>query len=238
MKLVLVLIGLAWLVYLATLHQSRGATKLYALGGVAVLAPLWYLSESISNKGRRAKILEALGTLGINSSDESRYLHPPTKGQKNFALTLAAKGEVNGRPVSIVEFTFDTGSGSHTVTHYRMQVWRECPERWPTLLIQKRPGIGSRPISQLFRAPRAGLELAAFEKRWQVTCDDKDFMVLALTPQVQEWLAAAPKNEEWLIGEGIACVSRHGKCQPQDIPGLIDRLDQFMSMLPAELESW
>src|SRR2546425_333249 len=77
-----------------------------------------------------------------------------------------------------------------------------------------------RPITELFKEPEPLIGDDAFNKRWQVVCDDRAFASGFLTPQIREFLLRAPSCKRWLLGEGWATCTWRKTCGEKDLAPL------------------
>lgn len=239
-KLFIVLLGVATFGYLISLNLPKSQSKGVVAIGMIGVAVLWWVASIFFNRARLNALTQTLAQRGftVGNPSEAMFIHTLERGQRALTSKFCARGLVAGDPIDIAEFTYMIGHGKHTRTICNMQVSRPCPGRWPDLRLSRRPGFLSRPISKLNATDAYGLESEAFAKRWEINCSDKDFAVLLLSPAAQDWLMLAPKDEYWTIVQGRICVTRQRKCSASETESLINRLNEFITMLPQELAAW
>jgi hypothetical protein len=237
-KALIILAAIGGFVYLLTLKLHRSQAKgLIVLGAIVAMALFW-LTGLAFDRRRRAELSAAMTGLGLTVGDpvEAHIVHRLDKGQRGLESKFRASEPRSG--LEIAEFTFITGSGKHRRTHHNMQASRPSPGRWPEFRLTKRPGIMRRPVTELVGNQDLGLENERFAKRWSVECHDRDFVVLLLSPIIQDWLMLAPNDESWTIADGRVCITRRRKCDAAETRALVGRLDEFLAMLPAELAAY
>jgi hypothetical protein len=232
--------GIGVFVYLVTLNVPNSSAKGVIVLSVVVCIFLLWMTGVYFDRRRRRELGEALLRMGltIGAGAEARYVHRAEKGQRGFEGKFWASGLDPHEPLQVAEFNYTTGRGKQRRTHRNMQVSRPSPGQWPEFRLSKRPGFMRRPLTELIGAQDFGLENEQFTKRWRVECADRDFVVLLLSPIVQDWLMLAPKDENWAIAEGRVCATRQRKCDVPETEALIRRLDEFLRMLPEELAAY
>jgi len=239
-QVLIVVGGLTVFVYLISLNLPKAQAKGVIAGTVVgIMGLVWGTAAYFDRKRRRelAEVLTGLG-LSVGAPREARYIHRLEKGQRSLEGKFWAEGTASGGPVEVAEFIYKTGRGKHTQTHRNMQVSRPCPGEWPAFRVSRRLSFMRRPIASLIGGEDFGLENESFGKRWSIECADKDFVVLLLAPIVQDWLMLAPKDESWTIADGRVCVTQMRRCDAAETIALINRLDEFLAMVPGELAAY
>ncbi len=235
----IILAGIAAFILMLGLNLPNSQAKgIIAVGAVFFVLLLWGTSAFFDRK-RRREIGEALAHRGVSVGlpTQARFIHTPAKGQRSLTAKFWASGNSTG-PLEVAEFTYLTGSGKHTQTHRNMQIIRPTPGAWPDLRLFRRPGLLHRNLTSLGAAQDFGLENEAFTKRWLIECADREFVLLLLSPLVQDWLMLAPKQESWTFADGRIALTHERKCYANDALQLITRLDEFLALLPSELASY
>jgi hypothetical protein len=180
--------------------------------------------------GKEAKE-KALSAGVMNFIGPFRTLRTGEKGVNWFAL-----GMVEDRRCVVLEHRYTTGSGKNSSTHYHTIASVEAPERWPVLQLSEEAFFHK--IGEKLGLRDIKVEDEEFNKRFRVKCDDEDFAVLALTPEMQAWLKLLPKRVEVSIGDRAVCVVKRWVCKAEDVATLIAAAGALRNMMPAELDSY
>lgn len=239
-KALIILAGIGLFIYLVTLNVPKSTGKgIVAVSALSFVALFMFVNFLFDRK-RRAAIAASLSTRGmiIGLPRDAEVIHRLADGQRNLEAKLWAHGQDSAGDLRIAEFTFITGRGKHSRTHRNMQASRACPDRWPYFRLSRRASFLKRPISNLAGSEDYGLENEAFSKRWSLECDDRDFVLLFLSPIVQDWLMLAPKHESWTIDQGRLCITHELKCDVAKTEALINRLNEFLQLVPPELAAY
>ncbi|MBL8763363.1 MAG: hypothetical protein JNM07_03740 [Phycisphaerae bacterium] len=228
------------------LLRGLGVLALIAVGvlGVGTLI----VAQSRAERARRAALAETLDAAGFvpvfEPSQEQRaqlfahLAHLPNFQNAGRSVRWFARGEVDGSPVTLLEYTHVVSTGKHTHTVVLSVAAAPCPESWP-LLTLKPEGFLHR-VGEIFGVHDLRLDSDAFNRRWRVSCEREDFALLALSPEAQQWLLAAPRAEQWTLGgptHAIAAV-RIGMLGPADALEFLRRPVEFMEHMPDELWNW
>ncbi|MBX3377628.1 MAG: hypothetical protein KF678_11575 [Phycisphaeraceae bacterium] len=240
LKAALVVVAIIAAVVIFSANLSRGMTKLSLVIGTIVVCFAWAIVDVTGNHFRVRRIGAAASLLGLQQHDitDARIIHAPEHKQTKFEPQLWVTGELGGAPIEIAAFEFQVGSGKNSKTYHNVQVIRPCAEGWPDLRLAPPRKFWRKPISKLLASNAAGLENPAFGKRWTLECADPDFALLLLSPEVQEWLLQAPKHERWTIESGRIALTHRRRATESDMPTMISRLDEFLAMIPAELQGY
>jgi hypothetical protein len=145
-------------------------------------------------------------------------------------------GEVDGRRVDLIEhqYVVSTGKSAHTVTHTAAAT--PVPPAWPRVTLSSRHALASWWASMTGNTFK--VENEAFNDRWIVKTESPDFVLLLLTPEVQEFLADAPSAESWHVGGGSLCWLVRKQLKPRDLPPPLARVAALRNLLPQELDVW
>lgn len=189
----------------------------------AILADKGMEVEVAPPKARREELFAPFASL--------KALRHGAKGMR-----IWARGEHDGVQVFLIEhnYTVHTGKSNHTVRHTAATA--ACPPQWPSLSLK-----GQNMITGWWanlRGKDMRLENDAFNERWIVRAENEDFALLFLSPDVQEFLCAAPSGEAWQIGDGWICWYRQKPLKAADAFVPVERLAGLMRLLPPELSHW
>jgi len=200
----------------------------------------------------RAQILAVAESLGYEvvyrpeMRDRERVfskIEPVVAGSSRGMGMIAsphAKGTDQPTACSLFMHRHTRGSGSNRSTTTTIGAIVDAPAQWPTLTLSPEH-IGYK-IGKWFGMNEFEAEHEEFNKRWFVATDDEPFAILALTPEVQDWLAEPPASpdryrELWVIGSGVvACLAQH--TSPTRLALLAERARTLRSLLPPELDAY
>jgi len=237
----LILTGAASIFALTQLNLPRNQMKFIVIGLAIANMALWWSAHLYLERKRRAAFAATLSARGFHvvGPADTPFIHDLRRGQRALSAKFGARGRDAGGDLSIAEFTYMTGSGKHSRTHRNMQVSRLAPSpHWPAFYLTRRPGLFERSTKDLNSPADFGLANEAFAKRWSLICSDPDFVLLLLSPIIQDWLMLSDKNESWTVARGHVCLTREHKCKPEDIDPMVHRLDEFLAMIPHELAAY
>lgn len=239
-KAIIVLVAAGGFIAVVLSGLPRGQGKLYIVGGGLVCVIAWALIDMGFDRARIRRIADATARLGLTLEDpaEAPIIHAAERRQSSFAAHMWARGEFAGQSLDVMSFEFDIGKGKHSQTFHSLQVARPCPNGWPSLYLSPRPRFWRRSITKLVDKADFGLENERFTKRWTIECADAEFVLLLLSPIIQDWLMLAPRHERWAILGGRLCITHRRKCEARDVEKLIHRVDEFLAMQPEELAAF
>jgi hypothetical protein len=147
-----------------------------------------------------------------------------------------AQGSIDGVDVTLILHRTLRRVGKSYETVFTMIAAIESPKAWPglrlqaeTLLTRAAAKVGMKDLQ---------VESKPFNKRWHITADDKEFAVLVLSPELQEWLLEAPKKESWTILGGHLVCAWQKPLKLNEVDLFLGRVATFKRMLPQELDEW
>ncbi len=225
------------------LQPFAGALLLGVFIAVVVMA---LVSTRRARKARHEGLSQALIALGftptISPPKASRpALFVPFAGAPELShgakgLQWAASGTIEGVRVDICEHMHmrSTGKSAHPVYYTAAAV--ECPAPWPALALTREHW--GHAIAEMLGQRDVKLDSDEFNKRWRVHSKDADFALLFLSPQTQEWLKDAPKNEAWRLGAGRLVCVWSGNIKPEAAAALAARPVALLALAPPELAAW
>lgn len=202
-----------------------------------------------SEKKRKAKLLAAI------QAADFRLLHSPDKPDKAVAEALfgrvglmrglrtggvgvcfAADKSINGREVLVLEHTYTSGSGDNKSSVRHVLAAVEAPVGWPEMTLT--PEGPLRRLAEFAGHKDIQLEDAAFNARWRIKGSDEEFATVLLSPEIQAWLAAWPKDYWLAVGHGAVVVAARGYLTAAKLPEMIRLITELMAMIPPEMEMW
>jgi hypothetical protein len=209
-------------------------------GSIFAVVILALIANDLRHRRRRRQLLAAARELGLESVElntpEAAFIHTNVKGQRSHKLRLCAVGFLGGRSARLSEYTFTTGSGRHSHTHYNLQLSQECPPDWPTVALADRPDFMHRPITQIFSKAKPVTDDAAFDHRWAVQASDEARAKKLFGPDVRALLLNGGKNEFWSVQDGWLTCTWRRVCGPADLTRLVARTEAVHAAVAAALD--
>lgn len=217
--------------------------------GIAGVAGLIWAGSRATRRAAVKRLLE-LRSLGIWSQAIDRqnrkhyfdsikhlddWLKQGSRGLLTFGETSieTSRGQV---PIRLFHhtYTINTGKSSTTITHWVAAA--PAPESWPLIRLTTESFFSK--IGKKLGLSDIQLDDPAFNDRWLVKCESEDFAIVALSPEVQNELQNAPKNEGWAFGKGyVACVQR-AALSPEQLQTLAQRAASIRVAISPELDSF
>ncbi len=208
------------------------------LGGIFGFILLVALVNVLHHRRRRRLLAAAARELGLESVDlkspDAAYVHQPIAGQKSFKLRVCAVAILADRAARFCEFTYITGSGKSTRTHFNTQLSLECPEHWPELILTGSVDFMHRPVGEFFKSKPGATDDAAFDKRWKTFGPASAETARRLGPEIRALLLQGDKSEIWCIKDGWLTCTRRKVGTAKDLPPLVERTQQVRTRLAAE----
>jgi hypothetical protein len=125
----------------------------------------------------------------------------------------------------VLEHMYTTGSGKSRQTHINTIASVPAPEHWPRLLVRRQHFLDNIVDSVKNLVPSAGalskdmtLDNADFNKTFRVQASDENFALVFLTPEVQEWMLAAPAQWSFLVHRGTFLVICKRTLKLEELP--------------------
>jgi hypothetical protein len=126
-------------------------------------------------------------------------------------------------------------TGQASVPIYHVACATEAPH-WPAVTIAPRKGW-TRLLDRLLRRRRLLLEDEAFNAAFTVKTEDEDFALTLLHPEMQRFLASH-RRVAWRVNPGWLALVYSGTMKFDRLEASLDRLREFWSLVPEELEAW
>ncbi|MGE0302394.1 MAG: hypothetical protein AB7Q91_06700 [Phycisphaerales bacterium] len=209
--------------------------------GVGVVVLVVIVAAGAGDKRRRESIVRACAESGLASAlgDDpglrAMMAHLPEMKRGRQALLWHASA-VDGSGLRLFEHRAVIGAGKHRQTIVHTIAASPCAAEWPGLVLAPE-NLFTR-LGGMLGWKDLQLDNPAFNARWRVQCSSEDFAIVALSPEMQEWLGQAPKKERWQIGSGWVCCMRAGTIAPSEAEALARRPAEFLALLPSELAAW
>lgn len=215
--------------------------------GIAIIVTLVRLSRQ-----RRAELIAALADIGFTvvatkTSDAKADAFEPFSACKALrhghkGVRLAARGEIEGLPVHLIQHTYTVSTGQSSTTIVHVAAATPVPQGWPRVKLSGEH-LGHK-LAGLFGKNDQQLENEAFNKAWHLDAEGFEpgaaeaFTVLLLSPAVQDFLTPKPKSESWEIGRGWIVCLRQASAKPETLTELANRVTALRAMLPPELDEY
>lgn len=148
-----------------------------------------------------------------------------------------ARGQSLGRDVVVIEHSYTTGSGKNkrTVNNTAAALLGRSGAGWPLLSLTGE-SIFHR-IGEKFGGIRdVQLEDERFNRRWRIKCNDEDFALAMLNPEVQQLLADADRREWWAVGgpASFVCIGRNAAVTGAQLDHMLTRLGEMVRAMAPE----
>lgn len=206
------------------------------LAGVITLVIITAKKERL----RRAAIAKALGERGLQVAQglgDREVLGPiePLASRLDKSV-WSASGTIQGLELVAVEHTYTTGAGKSRQTHNHSVVSFALPVAWPALSVTAENFLHR--IGELFGMHDIRLEDEAFNKRFRVKCDDENFAILLLNPEVQGLMMAWEKRLSLAIKGNRLCVMVTRHLDETAWIAFLDSSVAFRMAIAPELDAW
>lgn len=235
----------------AAMLAVTGRAPPQVIGAVIVLGALPLIAGivggvSASERRRKTSLREECEAMGLEHTvakqlPDRKAWFAPFEHVK--VLRTGAKGLVwiadsppGADPLVLFEHFYIVSTGNSVARIVHTVAAKPCPPSWPALTLTPRH-LGHR-IAALFERRDVQLESAEFNRRWFVRCDDEDFAILLLGPEMQTWLLETARRAVFVIGEGrLACLERKAPKRGR-LARLTGLVEGFLARVPPELEAY
>jgi Protein of unknown function (DUF3137) len=159
--------------------------------------------------------------------------HPPELKDGPSGVKWAAEVKSAKRLVWAVEHSYSRGSGKSRRTYTHTLASTQVPRTWATTTIA-RANVWNK-LSELMGKKDMQLDNSAFNKVFHVTTDDENFALVFLTPQLQEWMLATPKDWSFRVSHGTLHVLSPHASRPETLTPLCDAPAHILTLTTPEL---
>jgi len=216
------------------------------IGVIAVAILVVGLAAWKANQKRLRELFQGLTNAGFQpwaapTPDQKRALFEKLGPYRDLregwkGVVWCARGEVQGREVTLVEHRYTTGSGKNKTTTNHTIAAITAPVQWPALSLADENLLHK--IAEIFGSRDVRVEDERFNKRWRVTADDESFALLVLSPEVQAWSLTLERGTLIRVGRGGICAATKAVATGESAACLSRRVCELASLLPSELEAW
>ena len=154
---------------------------------------------------------------------------------RNATVKHVMTGDLDGRPITVFESSYMIYTGQ-TMMQVAYTVYAVDAPNWPSTHITRRNWFG-RMAMKLGRQPGLLLDNPQFNSRFKVRTENDDFAIALLSPEMQTFMLQK-MNVRWRIKDGRVCLCYSGTLKPARMPASLERMRQFWSLVPEELEAW
>jgi hypothetical protein len=205
---------------------------LLVVAGLAALGVVAFRAEEKRQRQlrhwARARGL-ARGT-GLEHAWDERY-----PGQSVFRrgrsrkVALLLGGEVDGLPVTAMDYRFVTGSGKNRTTHHRAVVIVETG--FPTIRLEiRREHVFDR-VGEFLGHDDIDFESAEFSRTFHVSSPDRKWAYDVIHARTMEYLLTAPPFAV-TFGFGEVAVIRNGRLNAQDAEAALLMARRLIELVP------
>lgn len=154
---------------------------------------------------------------------------------RNATVKHIMIGDLDGRPITVFESSYMIYTGQ-TMMQVAYTVYAVEAPAWPSTHITRRNWFG-RMALKLGRQPGLLLDNPQFNSRFKVRTENDDFAIALLSPEMQTFMLQK-MNVRWRIKDGRVCLCYSGTLKPARMAASLERMRQFWSLVPEELEAW
>jgi len=210
------------------------------LTGIAAMAAVGSAARTNRKGPRRGRAEVAANDFGLSYLAKADKSFRSAFGElpelpRNATVKHVMTGDFDGRPITVFESSYMIYTGQ-TMMQVAYTVYAvEAPD-WPSTHITRRNWFG-RMALKLGRQPSLLLDNPQFNSRFKVRTENDDFAIALLSPEMQAFMLQK-MNVRWRIKDGRVCLCYSGTLKPQRMPASLERMRQFWSLVPDELEAW
>ena len=154
---------------------------------------------------------------------------------RNATVKHLIRGEFDGRPITVFQSSYMMYTGQ-VFMQIAYTVYGVDAADWPVTHITRRNWFG-RLALKLGRQSGFLLDNPQFNARFKVRTESEDFAIALLSPEMQAFMLTKT-NVRWRIKDGRVCLCYSGTLKPARMTASLDRMRQFWSLVPEELEAW
>ena len=210
------------------------------VGSFVSVAAIRGVRRSKRNRPRLGRAETAANELGLSYLAKADKSFRSQFGElaelpRNATVKHVMRGEFDGRPITIFESSYMMYTGQAFI-QIAYTVYGVETADWPTTHITRRNWF-SRLALKLGRQSGFLLDNPQFNARFKVRTESEDFAVALLSPQMQTFMLTKT-NLRWRIKDSRVCLCYSGTLKPARMAASLDRMRQFWSLVPEELEGW
>lgn len=202
---------------------------------VIVLAVAAYLAWQVEQERRQALRAWAAKRRWKFTSGRRDGWHRDHPGVKLFERGHSRRGknvirgEVDGRPVTLVDYRYTTGHGKNRTNHRKGAVILECG--FPTVPLSIRREHALDKVGEFLGADDIDFESAEFSRRFHVESADRKWAYDVIHTRAMDYLLGAPPATiEFGFGEIV--VYRNGGCDPRKYEELLEVAGRLFGLIP------
>jgi len=143
--------------------------------------------------------------------------------------TLTLTGEVDGRPVTCLDYRFTTGSGKNQTTHRRAMVIVETGH--PVIPLQIRREHVFDKVGEFLGHDDIDFESAEFSRAFHVSSSDRKWAYDVIHTRTMEYLMGAP-HFTIAFGMGELAVYKNGRLHAADCQAALKVAHTMLEMIP------
>ncbi len=230
------------MMYLAANSVSTAGAVVLTSVIVAVIAGVIVLAVASSKKNRlrRAAIAAWLQSRGLRVSPGpvAREILGPIESlaARSEKAIWSGVGSIEGIQVVAIEHTYSTGSGKSRHTHNHSVISIALPTAWPTLSVTAEHFLHR--IGEMFGMRDIRLDDEAFNKRFRVKCEDENFALLLLNPEVQALMMTWDKRACLAVRGDRLCVYTSRHLEEAEWRAFLDGALALRAAIAPELDNW
>jgi len=141
-------------------------------------------------------------------------------------------GHFHGRPVTLLDYQYSTGSGKNRTTHHRGVTILGC--EFPTVPLQIRREHAFDKVGAFLGGGDIEFESAEFNRTFFVKSADRKWAYDVIHTRFMEYLLSAP-HFSVEFGFGEIAIFRNGKCSPEQYEQQVEMAWQLYQLIPEFL---
>ncbi len=207
---------------------------------IAVVATVVGVRQDNRKGSRRGRAEVAANDFGLSYHAKADKSFRSAFGElpelpRNATVKHVMTGDLDGRPITVFQSSYMMYTGQ-TMVQVAYTVYAVEAPHWPSTHITRRNWFG-RMAMKLGRQPSLLLDNPQFNSRFKVRTENDDFAIALLSPEMQAFMLQK-MNARWRIKDGRVCLCYSGTLKPARMPASLERMRQFWSLVPEELEAW
>lgn len=169
----------------------------------------------------------------IENSYQSMFKNDAVLGMRSGEIRHHLIGEKNNMPFSIFEHVYTVRiNNDKRVIRHRVVVLRHGWD-WPDVILNRRSSEHKTLCS--YKLDPMQLDNKKFNKRYHAEGCDEDFVIYAVSEDIQYMLADRSIKADWRLINGAIVMIEPGRLRARDITRLSEAIERFTDGLPLQL---
>lgn len=170
----------------------------------------------------------------IENNYSNVFKNDAVLGMRSGEVKHHLLGEHNNMPLSIFEHVYIVRiDNERRVIRHRVAILRHGLD-WPAVILNRRGSEHKTMCS--YKNDLMQLDNKKFNKRYHVEGNDEDFVIYAVSEEVQQLLIDRNMKADWRLMNGAIVMIERGRLRVKDITRLLDTMEEFIALLPEQLK--